>query len=59
MNYKAIYTYMLLYTGDMNIEIYTVMSLLEVPSLIEAPPSDYAHCHRIVAPPQNRSAGRL
>ena len=24
-----------------------------------APPSESAHCHRIVAPPQNRSAGRF
>ena len=28
-------------------------------TLIEAPPSESAHCQRIVAPPQNRSAGRL
>ena len=37
----------------------TVKSLLEAPSLIEAPPRESAHCHGIVAPPQNRSAGRL
>ena len=38
---------------------FTIMSLLEAPYLIEAPPSESAHCHRRVAPPQNRSAGRL
>ena len=37
----------------------TVMSLLEAPSQIEAPPGECVHCHVIVAPPQNRSAGRL
>ena len=37
----------------------TVMSLLEAPSLIEAPPSESAHRHGIVAPPQNISAVRL
>ena len=39
--------------------MHTVMSLLEAPSLIEAPLSESAHCHGIVAPPQNRSTGRL
>ena len=38
---------------------YTVMSLWEAPSIIEAPPSESASCHGIVAPPQIRSAGRL
>ena len=35
---------------------YTAMSLLQVPYLIEAPPNGSAICHKIVAPPQNRSA---
>ena len=34
----------------------TVMSLLEAPYLIEAPPEGPANCHKIVAHPQNRSA---
>ena len=33
----------------------TVMSLLEALYLIEAPPNGSASCHKIVAPPQNRS----
>ena len=35
--------------------LYTVMSLLEAPSLVEAPPNGPANCHKIVALPQNRS----
>ena len=34
----------------------TVISQLEVPYLIEAAPNESASCHKIVAPPQNRSA---
>ena len=46
---------------DMSLKMTTVMYLLEAPSLTEAPPppNESAHCHGIVAPPQNRSAGRL
>ena len=33
------------------------MSLLEVPSLIEAPPSDSTHCHGIVAPHKIEALG--
>ena len=29
------------------------------PQMSPPPPNEYAHCHGIVAPPQNRSAGRL
>ena len=35
-----------------NFSWFTVMSLLEAPSLIEEPPQVSAQCHGIVAPPQ-------
>ena len=35
---------------------YTVMSLLKVPHLIKVSPTGPASCHKIEAPPQNRSA---
>ena len=38
---------------------HTVMSQLEAPSLIEAPPNGSASCRMIVAPPENRSARRF
>ena len=37
----------------------TLMSLLEAPYLIEAPPNGSASYHKILALPQNRSARRL
>ena len=39
--------------------INTVLSLLEAPYLIEAPPNGSASCHKIVVPPQNRNAWRF
>ena len=42
-----------------DIPLITVKSLLEAPYLIEAPPNGSASCHKIVAPPQNRSARRF
>ena len=48
-----------LYWQSYTIFLPTVMYLLEAPLLIEAPPSESAHCLGILAPPQNRRAGRL
>ena len=48
-----------LYISCLACEVYTVMSLLEAPYLIEAPPNGSTICHKIVAPPQNRSARRF
>ena len=42
-----------------SVHVYAVMSLLETPYLIEAPSIWSARCHKIVAPPQNRSTGRF
>ena len=37
--------------------MFTVMSLLEVPYLIEAPPNGFASCHKIVAPHKIEAPG--
>ena len=47
---------------DMNVvttTTVTVMSLLEAPYLTEAPLNGSTNCHKIVAPPQNRSSRRF
>ena len=56
MGSASLYTYTYRYRFRC---IYIVMSLLEEPYLIEAPPNGSTSCHNIVAPPQNRSVRRF